>query len=66
VSTAVPPAANPPAVSREAALRIALFVLVLVLAAGAAWGAGRLLSLQVGAGAAQVDHSQHHVVGDAP
>jgi hypothetical protein len=65
----VPPAApagTAPAVSREAALRIALFVLVLVLAAGAAWGAGRLLSLQVEADPTQVDHSQHHVVGGTP
>ena len=65
----MPPAAptSPaPAVSREAAVRIALFVLVLVLAAGAAWGAGRLLSLQVGVDPTQGDHSQHHVVGGTP
>jgi hypothetical protein len=48
---------------REARLRVALFVLVLVLAAGAAWGAGRLLSLQLGVDASQVEHHEHHVSG---
>jgi hypothetical protein len=61
--SAVPLAGSAPAAARGARLRVALFVLVLVLAAGAAWGAGRLLSLQLGVDASQVDHGRHHVSG---
>lgn len=44
-------------ISREAGLRIALFLLVLVLAASAAWGAGRVLG--AGIDPAAVQHSHH-------
>jgi hypothetical protein len=44
---------------REAALRIALFVLVLVLACGAAWGAGRVLSAGLAPAGSGHDMSDH-------
>jgi hypothetical protein len=54
--------------TRAARTRVAVFVLVLVLAAGAAWGAGRLLVLNLDPATRQGDqhHHTHHSLAELP
>ncbi len=62
----VRPAPTP--MTREARTRVALFVLVLVLAAGAAWGAGRLLILNLDPATLHGDQhdDMHHSLAELP
>jgi hypothetical protein len=59
---ASPASTAAPGFTSEARRRIALFLLVLVLAGGAAWGAGRVLSTTM----VTVDPHQGHDMTDMP
>ncbi|HZG92235.1 MAG TPA: hypothetical protein VEZ42_18670 [Pseudonocardia sp.] len=68
VPSAAPARPAPAPMTRAARTRVAVFVLVLVLAAGAAWGAGRLLVLNLDPATRQGDqhHDMHHSLAELP